>query len=100
VTASSARGAREAREVVVQTEKKREEDHPPLRIEPPVAEIKKSERAQKEKQAPLFDNLPDTPLPPLKLLDEAKQSGETITAETLEFTSRLIEKKLPTSACR
>ena len=86
--------AREAREVVVQTEKKREEDHPPLRIEPPVAEIRKSERAQKEKQAPLFDHLPDTPLPPLKLLDEAKQSGETITAETLEFTSRLIEKKL------
>jgi DNA segregation ATPase FtsK/SpoIIIE, S-DNA-T family len=86
--------AREAREVAVQVEKKREEDHPPLRIEPPVAEIKKSERAQKEKQAPLFDNLPDTPLPPLKLLDEAKPTGETITAETLEFTSRLIEKKL------
>jgi len=87
--------AREAREVAVQIDKKREEDHPPLRIEPPVAEIKKSERAQKEKQAPLFDNLPDTPLPPLKLLDEAKpQTGETITAETLEFTSRLIEKKL------
>jgi S-DNA-T family DNA segregation ATPase FtsK/SpoIIIE len=86
--------ARVAREVAVQIDKKREEDHPPLRIEPPVAEIKKSERAQKEKQAPLFDNLPDTPLPPLKLLDEAKPSGETITAETLEFTSRLIEKKL------
>jgi S-DNA-T family DNA segregation ATPase FtsK/SpoIIIE len=86
--------AREEREVVVRTEKKREEDHPPLRIEPPVAEIKKSERAQKEKQAPLFDNLPDTPLPPLKLLDEATKGGETITAETLEFTSRLIEKKL------
>ena len=84
--------ARVAREVAVQTEKKREEDHPPLRIEPPVAEIRKSERAQKEKQAPLFDNLPDTPLPPLKLLDEAKPGGETITAETLEFTSRLIEK--------
>jgi DNA segregation ATPase FtsK/SpoIIIE, S-DNA-T family len=86
--------AREEREAVVQIEKRREEEHAPLRIEPPVAEIKKSERAQKEKQAPLFENLPDTPLPPLKLLDEAPKGGESIAAETLEFTSRLIERKL------
>ena len=86
--------AREERDFAVETEKKREEEHPPLRIEPPVVEIRKSERAQKEKQAPLFEELPDTPLPPLKLLDEAKQEGEQVTAETLEFTSRLIEKKL------
>jgi S-DNA-T family DNA segregation ATPase FtsK/SpoIIIE len=86
--------AREEREVIVETEKKREEHHLPLRIEPPVVEIKKSERAQKEKQAPLFEELPDTPLPPLKLLDEAKADGERVTPETLEFTSRLIEKKL------
>jgi S-DNA-T family DNA segregation ATPase FtsK/SpoIIIE len=86
--------AREEREFVVKTEKRREEDHPPLRIEPPVAEIKQSARVQKEKQAPLFEELPDTPLPPLKLLDEAKHDGEQVTAETLEFTSRLIEKKL------
>jgi DNA segregation ATPase FtsK/SpoIIIE, S-DNA-T family len=86
--------AREEREFVVETEKRREEDHPPLRIEPPVVEIRKSERAQKEKQAPLFDELPDTPLPPLKLLDEAGGDAEQVSAETLEFTSRLIEKKL------
>ena len=86
--------AREEREFVVQAEKLREEDHPPIRIEPPVVEIKQSARVQKEKQAPLFEELPDTPLPPLKLLDEAKHDGEQVTAETLEFTSRLIEKKL------
>jgi S-DNA-T family DNA segregation ATPase FtsK/SpoIIIE len=86
--------AREERDFVVETERKREEDHPPLRIEPSIVEIKKSERAQKEKQAPLFDDLPDTPLPPLKLLDEARHDAEQVTAETLEFTSRLIEKKL------
>jgi S-DNA-T family DNA segregation ATPase FtsK/SpoIIIE len=78
----------------VQAEKKREETHPPLRIEPPVAEIRKSERVLKEKQAPLFDELPDTPLPPLKLLDDAKSEGAQVSPETLEFTSRLIEKKL------
>jgi S-DNA-T family DNA segregation ATPase FtsK/SpoIIIE len=86
--------AREERELVVEAEKKREENHPPLRIEPPVIEIRKSERVQKEKQAKLFEELPDTPLPPLKLLDEAKKEGEQVSAETLEFTSRLIEKKL------
>ncbi|MGE5638596.1 MAG: DNA translocase FtsK [Clostridia bacterium] len=86
--------AREEREFVVETEKRREEEHPPVRIEPPVVEIKKSERAQKEKQAPLFEDIPDTPLPPLKLLDEAKVEGEQVTPETIEFTSRLIEKKL------
>jgi S-DNA-T family DNA segregation ATPase FtsK/SpoIIIE len=86
--------AREEREIVVKAEKKREEDHPPIVIVPPPPEPKKSERAQKEKQAPLFEHLPDTPLPPLKLLDEAEKDTETISAETLEFTSRLIEKKL------
>ena len=86
--------AREEREFVVGAEKKREDEHPPLRIELPPAEIKQSERVQKEKQAPLFEELPDTPLPPLKLLDEARAGGEQVTPETLEFTSRLIEKKL------
>ena len=86
--------AREEREFIVETEKRREGDHPPLRIEPPVAEIRQSERAQKEKQAPLFEELPDTPLPPLKLLDEAGRDAEQVAGETLEFTSRLIEKKL------
>jgi len=86
--------AREEREVVVEAEKKREDEHPPLVIAPPVAEIRKSERVQKEKQAPLFDHLPDTLLPPVKLLDDVAHGGEQVSAETLEFTSRLIEKKL------
>jgi DNA segregation ATPase FtsK/SpoIIIE, S-DNA-T family len=83
------------REAIV--EEKREqliESHAPIRIEPPVAEIPKSARVQKEKQEPLFRELPDTPLPPIKLLDEATADVETLSAETLEYTSRLIEKKL------
>ena len=86
--------AREVRDTAVQADRKREEDHPPLVIAPPPPEIRKSERAQKEKQAPLFEHLPDTPLPPLKLLDEPAKEAESVSAETLEFTSRLIEKKL------
>jgi S-DNA-T family DNA segregation ATPase FtsK/SpoIIIE len=86
--------AREERSLVVQTERRREEDHPPLRIEPSVVQIRESERAHKERQELLFEELPDTPLPPLKLLDEARHEGGEVGPETLEFTSRLIEKKL------
>ena len=68
--------------------------HEPIRIEQPVVEIPKSPRVQKEKQAPLFHDLPDTPLPPLKLLDEPTPDVEVLSADTLEYTSRLIEKKL------
>lgn len=87
--------AAEQREAAVEV--KREilvESHEPIRIEPAMVEIPKSPRVQKEKQEPLFRDLPDTPLPPLKLLDEASATVETISAETLEYTSRLIEKKL------
>jgi S-DNA-T family DNA segregation ATPase FtsK/SpoIIIE len=86
--------AKVEREAVVEVELKRFEEHEPIRIEAPVVEIKKSARVQKEKQKPLFQELPDTPLPPIGLLDEPSADIETVSAETLEFTSRLIEKKL------
>jgi S-DNA-T family DNA segregation ATPase FtsK/SpoIIIE len=87
--------AAERREAAV--EEKREiliEEHEPIRIEAPVVEIPKSSRVQKERQEPLFRELPDTPLPPIKLLDEASGDVEVLSTETLEYTSRLIEKKL------
>lgn len=83
------------REAIV--EEKREilvEERPPLHIEPPVKDIPKSARVAKEKQKPLFEDLPDSPLPPVQLLDEADGPVVTLSADTLEFTSRLIEKKL------
>ena len=83
------------REVIVEEDKKRiVEDHLPIRIEAPVLAIAKSERVIKEKQVPLFLDLPDTPLPPLALLDEPQRDIEAMSADTLEYTSRLIEKKL------
>jgi S-DNA-T family DNA segregation ATPase FtsK/SpoIIIE len=86
-------------EVVVHERAKHVEKHvvaPPVKIEPQAAPlIVKSERVEKEKQAPLFRDLPgDSPLPPLSLLDDAAEYQETVSVETLEFTSRLIEKKL------
>ena len=71
------------------------EDPEPVRIEPPAPPVERSERAQRERQKPLFTDLPaDTELPPLALLDAPPPSQDTVSPETLEYTSRLIEKKL------
>ena len=79
---------------IVEVSKKKFEIHEPVRIETAKVEILKSTRVEREKQVPLFENLPDSPLPPLKLLDEAEKAVAVVSTETLEFTSRLIEKKL------
>ena len=54
----------------------------------------KSERIARERQKPLFSDLPDTRLPQVDLLDSNKSKIDTVSTETLEVTSRLIEKKL------
>ncbi len=63
-------------------------------VVPPVVSVPKSDRVVKEKQRPLFTDLPDSPLPPLSLLEDAPPAQESVSAETLEYTSRLIERKL------
>ena len=82
------------REGVVVQERAKTVEAAPVRIEPQVVAVQKSERVEKEKQAMLFHDLRDTDLPPLSLLDEAPPVQQTVSIETLEFTSRLIEKKL------
>ncbi|WP_317203404.1 DNA translocase FtsK [Janthinobacterium sp.] len=84
-------------EVVVIERAKHVEKHvaaPPVKIEPQIVNVVKSERVEKERQATLFNEPTDGKLPPLSLLDEAPPFVETVSVETLEFTSRLIEKKL------
>jgi S-DNA-T family DNA segregation ATPase FtsK/SpoIIIE len=94
-------------EKVVKERVKHEEKHPKpadlppdappapiVKIEPQVTQVVQSERVIKEKQGILFQDLENTQLPPLSLLDEAPPQQETVAVETLEFTSRLIEKKL------
>jgi DNA segregation ATPase FtsK/SpoIIIE, S-DNA-T family len=83
------------REGKVEKGRVRIEEHEPVVIVPPVVTPVKSERVEKERQVPLFTDLPgDSTLPPISLLDAAPAAQETISADTLEFTSRLIEKKL------
>jgi S-DNA-T family DNA segregation ATPase FtsK/SpoIIIE len=66
----------------------------PLVIEPVLVDVPKSERVAKERQQPLFVELTDTRLPQVDLLDGAPARQESVTADSLEMTSRLIEKKL------
>jgi len=87
--------AREREEVVHHEREVVEDQHPtPVLIEPAVVSVPKSERVAKEKQKPLFAELPDSKLPQVDLLDGAPAHQDSVAPETLDMTSRLIEKKL------
>ncbi len=87
--------AREREEVLVEEREVFAEHHPlPVMIEPVLVAAPMSERVAKERQKPLFTALPDSKLPQVDLLDGALLRQETVAPETLEMTSRMIEKKL------
>ncbi|MFZ2855637.1 MAG: DNA translocase FtsK 4TM domain-containing protein, partial [Rhodocyclaceae bacterium] len=87
------------REAVVEVEKKRVETHEPIFIEapepvaPPSPKIEK--RIERERQPALFPEAVEGGLlPPLHLLEPAPPQTDRVSPETLEYTSRLIERKL------
>ncbi len=86
--------AKREREQVVEVERQVVEEHVPIVIEAPVVEVPQSTRVAKERQTTLFSELADTKLPQVDLLDAAPPRVETVTPESLEMTSRMIEKKL------
>ena len=86
--------AQREREHVVEVERLAVEDHIPTVIAKPLAAPATSERVAKERQKPLFSELADTRLPQVDLLDAAPGRVESVTPESLEMTSRMIEKKL------
>ena len=90
------RAAREREEVVQEERHEIEVQHPqPVTIiEPVLSDVAQSTRVVKERQKPLFSEMPDSNLPQVDLLDAAQARQETVSPETLEMTSRLIEKKL------
>ena len=81
------------RDEFVVEERKKFEDRVPIEIIEPKTVIKESVRVIKEKQTNLFGDT-DAELPPLHLLDQPSKQIEGQSAETIEFISRLIEKKL------
>ena len=68
--------------------------HAPIVIEPEVVQVAPSKRVERERQKPLFVEIHDTKLPQVDLLDVPPMRVETVTPESLEMTSRMIEKKL------
>ena len=85
------------REQVVEVAEERAEttDYAPIIIDVPLVEVPKSSRVAKERQKPLFVELSDTKLPQVDLLDAAPtQRVDSVTPESVEMTSRMIEKKL------
>jgi len=92
---TTVRRVQEERQEVVRLERKKVEKKPPPRIEPVLAAPQPSQRAQKERQVPLFAGtvLPGE-LPPLSLLDDPPERPPGYSKESLEAISRLVELKL------
>ena len=87
------------REAVVEVEKKRVETHEPIIIQTPEPAAplpaKVEKRIERERQVPLFpEAVVGGLLPPLHLLEPAAQQTDRVSPESLEYTSRLIERKL------
>ncbi|MBL0163012.1 MAG: DNA translocase FtsK 4TM domain-containing protein [Xanthomonadales bacterium] len=92
---SAARQARVEREVVRKVDTVRQSKREPLKIEPTLAPIGKSDRARRENQIPLFvGSSTEGVVPPLALLDEPKQRVQGYSQETLDALSRQVEFKL------
>ncbi|MGB0133252.1 DNA translocase FtsK [Dokdonella sp.] len=92
---SAARQARVEREVVRKVDTIRQSKREPLKIEPSLAPIGKSDRARRETQIPLFvGSSSEGEVPPLALLDEPSQRVSGYSQETLDALSRQVEFKL------
>jgi S-DNA-T family DNA segregation ATPase FtsK/SpoIIIE len=86
---------REREEILLEEREEIIVHHPkPVVIEPILVDLPPSKRVAKERQKPLFTEMPDSKLPQVGLLDGAQLRQETVAPETLEMTSRMIEKKL------
>ncbi|MBI4742848.1 MAG: DNA translocase FtsK 4TM domain-containing protein [Betaproteobacteria bacterium] len=93
------RGVAREREAVVEVERKRTELLEPVFIEPaaPPSPLppKVEKRIERERQAPLIpEAVVGGLLPPLHLLEPAPLQTDRVNPETVEYTSRLIERKL------
>ncbi len=88
------RRARAVREEVRKKDTIKRQSRPEVRIEPRVAPEVNQREDLKQRQQPLFRNLPDGGVPPLDLLDEAEAQSSGYSEETLKAMSRQVELKL------
>jgi len=91
---SDGRERKQARMEAGEAETRKIRARPPPRIEAPAPAVPKGERAEKERQVPLFDPPQAGELPALGLLDDPGGREASYSAEALEAMSRLVELKL------
>ena len=92
-----AKGKQAARQRAQDVQHDAPAQHEPVVIAPAPVAVVPSERVLKERQKPLFTDSHaalSEGLPQVNLLDAPPAQQETVAPETLEMTSRLIEKKL------
>tara|TARA_B100000085_G_scaffold95317_1_gene86455 strand:- start:12 stop:2297 length:2286 start_codon:yes stop_codon:yes gene_type:complete len=82
------------RKEIFNAEKKRIAKKAPPKIEPITPKLEKSNRAEKERQVPMFEPPTDGELPNLALLDDPPIREQAYSNESLEAMSRLVELKL------
>ena len=90
------RRAKAQRVEVRKADSERQKGKPKRKIEPQISSLENepSKRASREKQQPLFKNLPAGSLPPLELLDDPPEHVAGYSTEVLEAISRQVELKL------
>ena len=90
------RRARAKREEVRKTDSVRQKGRKAPRIEPQISvpEDEISTRVVKEKQRPLFKNMPANSLPPLDILDEPHDQPPGYSEDALKALSKQVELKL------
>jgi S-DNA-T family DNA segregation ATPase FtsK/SpoIIIE len=90
------RRARAKREEVRKTDSVRQKSRTAPKIEPQISvpEEPPSKRVAKEKQRPLFKNMPADSLPPLDMLDEPHDQPPGYSEEALKALSKQVELKL------
>ena len=90
------RRARAKRDEVRKTDTERQKGKKAPRIEPQIniPEQQSSKRVVKEKQRPLFKNMPADSLPPLDMLDEPHDQLPGYSEEALKALSKQVELKL------
>jgi len=78
----------------VKKERKKAAKRKPVKIEPVMNTVERSQRVEKERQTKLFDEPVEGEMPPVALLDPAADKKYAVSQEALEAMSRLVEMKL------
>ena len=90
----SARHARQQREQTFREQNDKIKDRKKIRVEPILKVTEPSQREEKERQVPLFENAEEPGMPTLALLDMPQASVGGYSEEVLQALSRQVELKL------